>query len=350
MTCTQTNLSSSQLTVITPTNIPSATLTTGRRLMLSDNPETLNSTSFSIANSTLWHDYVNTSSTTVQHRVYGWHLNNVGSTIKLGLTVENLSSTNTIELQGVKREKGTTNNSGQYVTIGQCLAKACLGGTLDTITPADNKFGKSVGLIEEHNLSNGYLSGFLYEFTVKRYSGTGNLNYYIRTVASKSTSYDLRTITNVPLAIYQVDARGSWSGAEISAITPTYYIGQTVSYSISNNTTDNLLSASASYDSSNAITNKGHYGATYRVRIPVNNDAGPLLTVRIRLNARGGSYSGAVKLPSGTTYGIPLIFTTSPNVCHIMDHPAPAGLSYAEFVIMTAGAVSTPVAVHITTL
>lgn len=349
MTCTQTNLSSSLLSVITPTNIPSATLNTDRRLMLSDNPETLDSTSFSIPASTLWHDYVNTSSTTIQHRVYGWHLNNVGSTIKLGLTVQNLSSTNTIELQGVKREKGT-NNTGQYYIVGQCLAKACLGGTLDAITPVDNKFGKSVGLIEEHNLSNGYLSGFLYEFTIKRYSGTGNLNYYVRTVASKSTSYDLRTITNVPLAVSGADARGSWPGADISATTPTYYIGQTASYSISNNTTDNLLSASASFDSGNAITNKGQYGATYRVRIPVNNDAGPLVTVRIRVNARGGTYSGAVKLPAGTTYGIPLITTTNPNVCHIMDHPAPAGLSYAEFVIMTAGAVSTPVAIHITTL
>ncbi|MGD9569513.1 MAG: hypothetical protein AB7V48_14580 [Sedimentibacter sp.] len=190
----------------------------------------------------------------------------------------------------------------------------------------------------------------MYEFTVTRYSGSGNLNYYVRTVASKNTSDNLRTITNVPLSISGDDARGSWQGAEISATTPTYYIGQTVSYSISNGTTDNLLSASASYDSSNAISNTGHYGATYRVRIPVNNDAGPLLTVRIRVNARGGTYSGAVKLPAGTTYGIPLISTTNPNVCHIMDHPAPAGLSYAEFVIMTAGAVSTPVAIHITTL
>ncbi|MGD9569514.1 MAG: hypothetical protein AB7V48_14585 [Sedimentibacter sp.] len=143
MTCNQTNLSSAQLTVITPTNIPSATLTTGRRLMLSDNPETLNSTSFPIPASTLWHDYVNTSSTTVQHRVYGWHLNNVGSTIKLGLTVQNLSSTNTIELQGVKREKGT-NNTSQYNIVGQCLAKACLGGTLDAITPVNNRLGKAL--------------------------------------------------------------------------------------------------------------------------------------------------------------------------------------------------------------
>ncbi len=71
------------------------------------------------------------------------------------------------------------------------MAKGGLGGTLDTITPIDNRFGQSVGLIEAYDLPNGYLVGFLFEFTVVRYSGTGNLNYYVRTVASKNASDDL---------------------------------------------------------------------------------------------------------------------------------------------------------------
>jgi hypothetical protein len=127
------------------------------------------------------------------------------------------------------------------------LAKAGLGGTLDTITPVDNRFGQGVGLVESYDLPNGYLVGFLYEFTVARYSGTGNLNYYVRTVASKNTSDNLRTITSSPVAKYGPHPRGSWSQADITGTTPTYTVGQTSSTSISNGSTDNLLSASSSY-------------------------------------------------------------------------------------------------------
>ncbi len=57
-----------------PGNIPSASRSGSRRLMLSDSPETLTSSVFSTANITLWHDYVSTSATSVTHRVYGWQM------------------------------------------------------------------------------------------------------------------------------------------------------------------------------------------------------------------------------------------------------------------------------------
>jgi len=350
MACTQSDLTSGQMSVITPSNIQSASLSGSRRLMVSDNPETLNSTTFNVTRGTLWHDYVNTSNMTVLHRVFGWHLNNTGGTIKVGLTVQNLSSTNTIELQNVKREKRSTNNSSQYITyVGQCLAKGGLGGTLDTITPVDNRFGQSVGLVEAYDLPNGYLVGFFFEFTVVRYSGTGNLNYYVRTIASKNTSDDLRTITSSPVAKYGSHPRGSWSQADIAGTTPTYTVGQTASTSISNGSTDNLLSASTSYDNSNAVNNPGHFGATYLVRIPVNNNSGVTKTIRIRVNPRGGAYAGAAKIPAGT-YGIPVLNTTNPNVAHIMDYIANPGTSHAEFTVMHAGASSLPLAIYVTTI
>jgi hypothetical protein len=121
MACTQSNLTSGQMSVITPTNIQSASLSGSRRLMVSDNPETLNSTTFSVTRGTLWHDYVNTSNTTVLHRVFVWHLNNTGGTVKIGLTVQNLSSTNTIELQSVKRERRSNNSDWTLTAIPETL-------------------------------------------------------------------------------------------------------------------------------------------------------------------------------------------------------------------------------------
>jgi hypothetical protein len=317
--------------------------------MFSDSPETLNSEVFSTANITLWHDYMNTSSTSVMHRVYGWHLNSYGASIKVGLTVQNLSSTNTIELQQVYREKQTSTN---YLSTGICLAKACLGGTMVSISPADNRFGQTVGLIEETTVANNYLFGFVYEFTVARYSGTGNLNYKIRTVATRITGNNLRTITSDPVGLhFDSHPRGSWDqGALITGTLPTYTVGTTASTKISNGSTDNVLSASASYDSANARNNTGHWGAIYRVTLPISNNTGATRTVRIRLNARAGTYGGAVKRSSGTN-GVPkLLVNDDPNVAHVMDFSAPTGSSGAQFDIMHAGGASLPIAVYVTTI
>jgi len=351
MGCTQTDVSTGYMTGLpTPGNISSASRSGSRRLMFSDSPETLNSEVFSTANITLWHDYMNTSSTSVMHRVYGWHLNSYGASIKVGLTVQNLSSTNTIELQQVYREKQTSTN---YLSTGICLAKACLGGTMVSISPADNRFGQTVGLIEETTVANNYLFGFVYEFTVARYSGSGNLNYKIRTVATRTTSNNLRSITSNPVNpdSNPPHPRGSWAqGALITGTLPTYTVGTTASTNISNGSTDNVLSASASYDSGNARDNTGHWGAIYRVTLPITNNTGTTKTVRIRLNARAEDYGGAVKRSSGTN-GVPrLLVNADPNVAHVMDFSAPAGSSSTQFDVMHAGAASLAVAVYVTTI
>ena len=73
--------------------------------------------------------------------------------------------------------------------------------------------------------------------------------------------------------------------------------------------------------------------------------------MRIRLNARGGTYAGAVKR-SSTTNGVPLLKVgdQNPNVAHVMDVSAPTGSSSAQFDVMHAGGASLPIAVYVTTI
>ncbi|RJG25611.1 hypothetical protein DQX05_05890 [Paenibacillus thiaminolyticus] len=60
--------------------------------MLSDNPEVLDAASFPEANGTLWHDVVQSGENEVKHRVMGWHINQTGQLLRLGLTLENQSA------------------------------------------------------------------------------------------------------------------------------------------------------------------------------------------------------------------------------------------------------------------
>ncbi len=79
--------------VVIPPNIhvdvESATEGGTRRLMLSDNPETLTDVTVPTEQATLWHDVVRTTTRTVKHRIFGWHYNKIGGPVKLGITVEN---------------------------------------------------------------------------------------------------------------------------------------------------------------------------------------------------------------------------------------------------------------------
>lgn len=351
MACNQTNLSTGTMSTPTPVNIQSASLSGNRRFMFSDNPETLNSSSFNLTRGTLWNDRVNTSSTTVAHRVLGWHVNNTGVPIRIGTTIQNLSSTNVIELTNVRSQKnsGTTG----YLNIGLCIAKASMGQTMDSLTPVHNRIGVGSALMEGLSLPNGYFVGFMYEFNVTRYSGSGNLNYVIRTVATKDASDDLRSITTTPVAAYTAPGgsthpRGSWSQSTIIGTTAAYNvgaIGTAQSYSISNGTTDNLFTASASVDPTLARNNPGHFGVNYIVRVPISNNTGGTARLRIRANPRGGTYAGAVFTGSAAR-GIPAM-TTNTQVCHLMDYDAQPGSSTLEIPLMHAGAASTPVAIHI---
>ena len=85
--------------------------------------------------------------------------------------------------------------------------------------------------------------------------------------------------------------RGVWRSSELVAVLPTYNVQQDgeVSYNISNGVTDNLLNANNSLvDNALSISNKGHYGVVYKVKIPYINKSNEEKTVRVRIASRGG--------------------------------------------------------------
>ena len=93
------------------------TATGDRRLMLSDGPEDINSQKL---NKVLWHDGSvgeTASCPTKHHRVFLWHLNTIQDTaIRVGVTIQNRSATNTIELIDCKLIKYATTD---FLTAGK---------------------------------------------------------------------------------------------------------------------------------------------------------------------------------------------------------------------------------------
>ncbi|MDD2498146.1 MAG: hypothetical protein PHY90_08465 [Desulfitobacteriaceae bacterium] len=354
MTCTQTNLTKGTMTITgTPVNVASANQTGTRRLMISDNPERFDLGFYNSA--TLWHDQVNTSSTSITHRVFLWHLNETGASVKLGLTLQNLSTSNSIQVSNGKKEIGYA--ASDYLSVGLCTSKACLGGTMDTLTPVDaTVVANSAGVISEATYQTNRLMGAIFEFTVSRSSGSGNLYYKLRTVMSRNTGTNLRTITSDPV---EPDSeanhpRGSWSFSELDALTPTYTVGNIGFYNVSagGSSPDNKFTTSASYNSGDAIENKGHFGVKYNLTIPVNNNTSSSKTIRVRLNPRGGTYAGAFRNTSGTTRGIPALAIKSPQeVVNPVDFTVPANTTTnCQCSLMHAGGAAMPIGVYVTTI
>lgn len=145
--------------------------------MLSDNPETLTHVTVPTEQATLWHDVVRTTTRTVKHRIFGWHYNKIGSAVKLGITVENRSAAK-LEVRHIERALKIVPEDGNWIIdVGQSIAKSCLAGTMERLKPADrHKFGKGTALLEEFELAEGSLAGFIYDLTVEfagrpRYAG-----------------------------------------------------------------------------------------------------------------------------------------------------------------------------------
>lgn len=356
MTCTQTDLTKATMTIAeTPVNVASASMSGTRWLMLSDSPETLSTTL--PTQSCLWHDDIDEtkSKTSITYRVFVWHLNNTGGAVKLGLTLKNRSTTNSISISSGKKE---IRYSSDYLSVGLCTSKACLGGTMDTLTPVDSTIAASAtGIISQATFQNNILMGAIYEFTISRVSGgTGYLNFILRTVASKDTAYDLKNIISTPVSNDGIHPRGTWENSEINATTPTYTVGGTGFYNVSAGGTspDNLYTAAESHNSAIARTSTGHYGVKYNVTIPVSNTTGSDKTVRIRLNPRGGTYAGAFKNSSGTTRGIPTLYVATPKeVVNPIDFTVPSkssGTTNCTFSLMHAGGATTALGVYVKTI
>ncbi|MDD2497853.1 MAG: copper amine oxidase N-terminal domain-containing protein, partial [Desulfitobacteriaceae bacterium] len=103
--------------IIKPVPVPQASLIDNRMLMVSDNPEIITQETVPSDNVTLWHHPVSSTQTSIDHRVFGWHINQLGKKIKLGITVENLSQ-NEIEVVGLKGIKRSSPNGWSNYDVG----------------------------------------------------------------------------------------------------------------------------------------------------------------------------------------------------------------------------------------
>lgn len=100
--------------------------------------------------------------------------------------------------------------------------------------------------------------------------------------------------------------RGVWPSATVQVQLPAYSVGTAqVGYSFSNGQTDHLYTlenASSAHDQT--IANRGHFGATYKVQIPIVNETNKRKGIVLKLTGRDGTYSGIIQ-DRGQTYIIP---------------------------------------------
>ncbi|MCA1041640.1 copper amine oxidase N-terminal domain-containing protein [Bacillus infantis] len=341
-----------QTPIIKPVNIPGAEFSGNRRLMISDNPENLNKYTVQYDNVTLWEDEVNTSDAKTDHRVYGWHVNDLGKRAKLGITIENLSQTNSLEVTDIEGIDRASANGWANLDVGLPLAEAVLSDKLSQISMQypTVKPGETA-LINSFSVDSKYLIGFLKDFTVRNSAG-GNASYKIRVVLTQNEG-DLTSIKDAPVPTDKINShpRGVWKSAELTAALPAYQAGSPeIAYSISNGDTDNLLSAEASIGSpeKEVMKNSGHYGAVYKVSVPIINDTGEAKTVRVRLSARGGKYDGAIKV-NGKVYMVPSI-KPAVEVANVIDYTVTGPKDSIELEIMHSGGAALPLAIDVLTL
>lgn len=337
--------------IVKPINVSGAKLSGDRRLLVSDNPEILNSKTVPNDNVTLWHDTVKENKESQAYRVFGWHHNQVGEDVTIGITIENLSVTNTIKVKDLKGINRISSNGWSNYDIGLPIAETVLSDQLLRVNLNSSQVnsGETI-LLQKFDVTKDNIVGFLNDFTVVKASGTGELSYRIRTVLSKSQG-NLSTIKSEPLPIdhENLHPRGVWPSSVILLNLPIYQAGsEEVSYSLSNGTTDNLMSVETSLDSENSVKNTGHYGATYKVRIPVVNNSSDTKTVRVRFAGRGGLYNGAVKTKDGVF--ITPILEPMKDVANVVDFEVSKGQDVIELEVMHAGGSALPMAVNIVTL
>lgn len=337
--------------IVKPVHVPGAELAGNRRLMVCDNPEILNHNTIPVNNVTLWNDIVHENNESIDHRAFGWHINKLDKKVKIGITIENISKTNDIEVVDLKGINRTSANGWSNYDVGLPIAETVLSQKLMNVKMTNTivKAGETriIGFFE---LEQDNIIGFLNDFTVKKVSGTGKFNYNIRTVLSQS-DYDLVDIKSNPVSLDRENnhPRGVWESSELFAELPAYQVGsKEVSYSLSNGVTDNLMNKASSLDSENSIDNKGHYGATYKIKIPVINNTGKLKIVRIRIGGRGGLYAGAVKTKEGVF--ITPILEPMEEVANVIDYEVKGNKDIIELEIMHAGGSALAMAVDMVTV
>lgn len=324
-----------------------------RCLLVSDNPEILNSSSLPGRDGTLWHHIMRSDEQFILHRIFGWHRNETGQPLQLGVTIQNISTSSSITIQQVQREILVQPINDQMIHAGQCLVKACLSDTMEHCIPVDKEAAcQRTALIESVRLEHGYFAGFIYEFTVTRDSCADVMEYAVRTVVSRDMAADLRLVHSDPLPSYGTHPRGCWSYSEVHAAMPAYIVGTECVYRVCARTkmngaaaADLLFTVSTSDIGEGAFDNFGQFGAIYSVDIPLHNHTEREAAIRIYLNPRGGAYAGAI-LVDGEVKGIPIMLNNT-NVCLIAAIVVPPGESSFTCKLMTAGESNLPLGIYL---
>ena len=333
-----------------PKSTPSAELVGKRTLLVSDNPETLTMGVIPNSTATLSQQKVQSDEAVNEHRIYGWHYNLLGKNTELGITVENTSTTTSLQVTKSEGIFKSSSNSWINYDIGLPMADQFLNNRLQraesegiTIAPGETK------IIQLYSLYKSYVIGFLHDLDIQPVNN-GESSYTIRTVLAKNKE-ELTTINSAPVPInpYAAHPRGVWQSSTIVSEFPTYTIGDAqVGYSISNGSTDHFLSKESSLEQVNgSVGNSGHFGLNYIVKIPVYNPSGQRKNVKIKLSGRGGLYSGAINF-NGQVHLIP---TLKPGTEYIElpSYTLNEGQEIITLEFMHSGGSNLPLAIYIET-
>lgn len=333
-----------------PSPIPNASLQGNRTLLVSDNPETLTPSLVPGTVETLAHHEVKTTTVTNEHRVFGWHFNRLEQIARIGITIQNNSTTSSLKVTSSKGYSRSSGNSWINYDVGLPMADMILNGKLNnsdsaglTIKPGETK------VIEEYELHPDNTIGFLQDLDINVVNGSEG-DYTIRTVLAK-TDADLSMIHSDPVPVdrYAAHPRGVWPSSMILAEVPAYTVDSyEVGYNISNGKTDHFLTEQNSLSTTNgAVGNPGHFGIVYKVNIPIVNPTGEAKVIKLKLAGRGGLYSGAIKM-NGQVHLVP---TLKPGTEYIElpEYTVTKANDTITLELMHAGGASLPAAIYITT-
>lgn len=377
MTCSQTDAQVVQIAPIpggvVPTMVQGAEAGFERRFIMSDNPESVNSSILSATYgsykyATLWHDYVNNQNI-VHYRLFVWHVNKTGATAKYGITIGNGSNSSSPATYQLLNFRHSVTNTLNFIGHGICTAKALVGNTLDNDPPANSTISAgAVGLLKSWDVPNDHLIGGVIEFTIRHndLNRTDNLAFRLRSVMANSTLADLRVNQSPVVNPNSTHPRGSWAFSNIrSALNfEAGAINTWKYYNISNGgnpsmgqATDDMMTQTKSYDNLNAFaSNKGHYGIRNVVTLSLKNNYATSKTVDIYLTPRVNPYGGAYRWNTGTTFGIPKIQQPSAKDSSKVDAVLVASVTIPEYSTVshelttsTAGSLSSPAVVAILT-
>lgn len=309
----------------------------------------------------MWSD-TSTGNSSVRYRVFLWHYNQTGASIKIGITVGNAGSSS--------YSIHNLNDAVQVVPIGSisqlgiCGAAALVGGTMDSVTPKNSSVSAGLlGVVKEWIVPNGSIVGGIVEFTISNTVANTPMNYRVRTVAANNTTADLTKNTTAVVSYYSANnsthPRGSWNFADIKS-SVSYSAGSGWKYyNASNGEKDNLMTASTSYKDPSvtdlmkgpASSNKGHYGIKYHLDVTLSNNTGAEKTIKIYLAARGTEYYAGAVLWSGegVAYKVPALTSyldtpgTNQKAVEVATVKIASGATITRTITMsTAGAGSTP--------